>query len=125
MLTQNLYNQKNDVFYTSTNHSTSAEWIEQHLQATEEIVQIAVFLDVEQGVCAVIFSSINPSLEQTQKINAAINSTNTSLPEYARIHKWVYAKLPFLIRYQQITCSGRLCRDQIYQDYQGALLAKN
>ena len=109
MLTQNLYNQKNDVFYTSTDNFISAEWIEQHLQTTDEISQIAVFLDAEQGVCAVIFSSINPSHEQTQKINAAINLINTSLPEYARIHKWVYAKLPFLVRYQQITCSGRLC----------------
>lgn len=125
MLTQNLYNQKNNVFYPSTDHSTSAEWIEQQLQANDEISQIAVFLDAEQGVCAVIFASIHPSLEQTQKINDAINAINASLPEYVRIRKWVYAKLPFMIKYQQVTCSGTLCRDQIYHDYQVALTATN
>lgn len=125
MLTETIYNQKSDVFFTSDNDFTSAEWIEQQLQLNSEISQVAVFLEAGQSVSAVIFSKINPGLEQTQKINAAINSMNASLPEYARIQKWVYATLPFMIKYHQVTYSGRLCRNQIYNDYHLALSAIN
>ena len=125
MLTENIYNQKNDVFFTSDNDFTSAEWIEQQLKLTREVSQIAVFLEAGHSVSAVIFSKINPGSEQTQKINAAINSINVSLPEYARIQKWVYAPLPFMVKYHQLTYAGRVCRNQIYNDYHLALSAIN
>lgn len=125
MLTQTIYNQKDDVFFTSANDFTSAEWIEQELQQSPDISQIAVFLEAGQNVSAVIFSKIDPGTEQTSKINAAISSINASLPEYSRIQKWVYAKLPFMVKYHQITCSGSLCRNQIYNDYQLALSGTN
>jgi len=58
-----------------------------------------------------------------KEIDDAIHALNSSLPDYARISRWVLADAPFNTRNQQLTSNGRNRRDVILQHYQDQINA--
>jgi long-subunit acyl-CoA synthetase (AMP-forming) len=105
---------KRSMYITSFGRNLSPEWIESELSLNQEIAQIAVFGDERPFNTAIVFPG--PACRD-EAIQAAIESSNSSLPDYARIKAWIKASQPFSITNQQITSNGRLRRDAIRLAY--------
>ena len=106
------------MYITSFGRNLSPEWIESELSLNQEIAQIAVFGDERPFNTAIVFPG---PAGRDEAIQAAIESSNSSLPDYARIKAWIKASQPFSIKNQQITSNGRLRRDAIRLAYANQL----
>jgi len=111
---------KKNIFITSFGRNVSPEWVERELKITPCIAQVALFGEAKPWNVAVIV----PRQAATDKeIDDAIHALNSSLPDYARISRWVLADAPFNTRNQQLTSNGRNRRDVILQHYQDQINA--
>src|SRR5210317_57548 len=90
---------KKHIFINSFGRNISPEWLENELSSHPQIIQSAVFGESETSCSAVIFST------NRDKVNEAIKKTNSILPEYAQITRWVHAEEPFLISNGLLTLS--------------------
>jgi len=106
---------KKNVFVNSYGRNISPEWIEEQLSSFPEILQSAVFGESQSSCSAVIYSN------QFNKIDSIIEQINLSLPDYARIQKWIKAKEPFLMENKQLRPSGVVDRSVIWHLYKGKL----
>jgi long-subunit acyl-CoA synthetase (AMP-forming) len=77
--------------------------------------QAALFGEAKPWNVAVIVPRANAS---DALIEAAIQSLNTKLPDYARVSRWIRASAAFTTHNQQLTANGRNRRDVIWQHYQ-------
>jgi long-chain acyl-CoA synthetase len=106
---------KKHIFINSFGRNISPEWLENELSSHPQIIQSAVFGESETSCSAVIFST------NQDKVNEAIKKTNSILPEYAQITRWVHAEEPFLISNGLLTLSGVVNRDAIWSKYHHSL----
>jgi len=106
---------KKNIFITSFGRNVSPEWVERELKISTFIAQAAVFGEAKPWNVAVIVPRDDAS---DALIDAAIQSLNTKLPDYARIARWVRAETAFNTQNQQLTANGRNRRDVIWQHYQ-------
>jgi len=106
---------KKHIFINSFGRNISPEWLENELSSHPQIIQSAVFGESETSCSAVIFST------NRDKVNEAIKKTNSILPEYAQITRWVHAEEPFLISNGLLTLSGVVNRDAIWSKYHYSL----
>jgi long-subunit acyl-CoA synthetase (AMP-forming) len=106
---------KKNIFITSFGRNVSPEWVERELKISSFIAQAALFGEAKPWNVAVIVPRANAS---DTLIEAAVQSLNTKLPDYARIARWVRADTPFNTQNQQLTANGRNRRDVIWQHYQ-------
>lgn len=111
---------KKNIFITSYGRNVSPEWIERDLTSTEVIAQACLFGEAKPWNTAIIVLEANATIEAAK---AAIDMINQSLPDYARVSKWLLASEAFSVKNNQLTPNGRLKRNAIWQSYQHAIEA--
>jgi len=105
---------KKNMFITSYGRNVSPEWVERELCLSPHIVQAALYGEARPWNSAVIVANPQSTIYQVQE---AVREINASLPDYARVSKWIYADAPFSQVNDQLTANGRLKRDAIYHCY--------
>ena len=111
---------KKNIFITSFGRNVSPEWVERELKISSFIAQVALFGEAKPWNVAVIV----PRAEASDAlIEAAVQSLNNKLPDYARIGRWIRAESAFNTQNQQLTANGRNRRDVILQHYQDKINA--
>jgi long-subunit acyl-CoA synthetase (AMP-forming) len=111
---------KKNIFITSYGRNVSPEWVERDLTSTAVIAQACLFGEAKPWNTAIIVLKANATIKA---INATIDMINQSLPDYARVSKWLLASEAFSVNNNQLTPNGRLKRDVIWQSYQHAIEA--
>ncbi|HEY0562879.1 MAG TPA: AMP-binding protein [Methylophilus sp.] len=111
---------KKNIFITSYGRNVSPEWVEllltnQALSNQSVIQQACLFGEAKPWNTAVIFTTHNAN---NADIDSIITTVNATLPDYARISRWLTADAPFSVSNAQLTNNGRLKRDAIWQHYQ-------
>jgi long-chain acyl-CoA synthetase len=106
---------KKNIFITSFGRNVSPEWVESALLNSREILQVCVFGEAKPwNIALIVLKNDAPQAN----IHAAIEAINQTLPDYARITKWLLADAPFSVKNNQLTPNGRLKRDVISAAYQ-------
>lgn len=109
---------KKNIFITSYGRNVSPEWVERDLTSTPAIAQACLFGEAKPWNTALIVSTADATVET---ISSAIDAINQSLPDYARVSKWLLASEPFAVANKQLTPNGRLKRDVIWESYQDTI----
>lgn len=106
---------KKNIFITSFGRNVSSEWVERELKISPAIAQAALFGEAKPWNVAVLVPRKHVNHEEIAQNIQAVNQT---LPDYARVTKWLIADEPFTQQNQQLTANGRNRRDMIWQYYQ-------
>ncbi len=109
---------KKSVFISSFGRNVSPEWIERELLAQPGLLEGAVFGESRPFNVAIIVP--HPSMT-LPAINLAVAAANATLPDYARIARWVIAKAPFTPGNGLLTHNGRPRRSEIVIAYSNEL----
>ena len=113
-----LTGRKKSIFITSFGRNVAPEWVERELELHPAIAQAAVFGEARPFAAAVIVP--RPGADGSA-IEAALAQSNHTLPDYARIGRWVPAREPFTPVNGQLTANGRLKREAIRFTYAAAI----
>lgn len=116
-----LTGRKKNMFITSFGRNVAPEWVESELTLHPAIAQAAVFGEAQPWSAALIVPRQLPGIDAENAIIAAVVAANQSLPDYARVRKWLVAHEPFTPQNGMLTANGRLRRDQILTRYGEAL----
>jgi long-subunit acyl-CoA synthetase (AMP-forming) len=103
---------KKNMFITSFGRNVAPEWVEQELVLSPLIAQAFVHGEARPWNIAVLVTNADGDAVQT-----AINEANNRLPDYAQIRGWIRADAPFTIANGQLTATGRLRRQPLWQTY--------
>jgi long-chain acyl-CoA synthetase len=109
-----LTGRKKNLFITSFGRNVAPEWVEGELVAHPGIAQAAIFGEARPFNCAVIVPHPGTPVGA---IEAALDTANRGLPDYARVHAWIPATEPFTPGNGMSTPNGRLRRDAILGQY--------
>lgn len=109
---------KKNCFITAYGRNVSPEWIEAALLLEPPIAQAWVCGEARPWAAAVVTPRRGYS---DAEVTAAIARTNGTLPDYARVQRWVRAREPFSGQNGELTANGRLRRAQIAARYQPAV----
>lgn len=87
---------KKHVLITGFGRNVSPEWVETALQQEPALPQVVVVGDGDARLGAVVWAPLSSGSEAARQagrtaIQAAIDRTNATLPDYARITRWVQA----------------------------------
>lgn len=115
-----LQGRRRHIFITAFGRNVSPEWVERELVLEPAIAQAIVFGEARPWNCAVILPSAGADRDA---VDAAIDRINGLLPDYARIAQWLSADVPFGLENGQLSGTGRLRREVIYQHYQARIEA--
>ena len=102
---------KKNILISAYGRNISPEWVETTLTGQESILQAAVFGDGEPSLWAVLWP-VRPEACDDD-LQHAVDQANASLPDYARISRWVRAKDGFDTRSGYATANGRPRRASI------------
>jgi len=105
---------KKNILITAFGRNVSPEWPESALLGTGMVAQAVVFGDARPYLVAAIV----PLCAQLghEALQAAVDRVNESLPDYARVRRWIVAE-PFTPENGLATANGRARRDAIWQRY--------
>lgn len=106
---------RRNVFITSFGRNLSPEWIEGVLLQQPAVGQAIVWGESLSHPLAVI-SPANANTTDSA-IDAAVAEANATLPDYARISRWIRAARPFTPADGLLTANGRPRRDAILARY--------
>lgn len=109
-----LSGRKKNMFITSFGRNLSPEWVETTLAHHAGLLQVCVFGEAQPFNVAVVLPP--PAMTDAQ-LTAAMAAANTTLPDYARVARWLVARQPFSPHNGQLTANGRLKRDAIAAAY--------
>lgn len=109
---------KKNIFITSFGRNVSPEWVERDLTSHSAIAQACLFGEAKPWNTALIVAKTGAT---TDTIHAAIDAVNQTLPDYARVSKWLLASEPFSVDNSQLTPNGRIKRDVIWKSYQAQI----
>jgi long-subunit acyl-CoA synthetase (AMP-forming) len=109
---------KKNVLITSYGRNVSPEWVEASLTATPSIAQAALFGDARPFNVAVVVPRVGAA---AAAIEQDIERANRSLPDYARVHRFILAAAPFSPRDGTLTRNGRIRREAIQALYAAAI----
>jgi long-subunit acyl-CoA synthetase (AMP-forming) len=109
-----LTGRKKNMFITSYGRNVAPEWVEGELVAHPGIAQAAIFGEARPFNCAVIVPHPGTPLDV---IEAALDTANHRLPDYARVRAWIPATEPFTPGNGMSTPNGRLRRPAILGKY--------
>ncbi len=109
-----LQGRRRHIFITAFGRNVSPEWVERELVLEPAILQAAVFGEARPWNCGVIVAA--PDADSAA-VEAAIARVNALLPDYARISQWLPADAPFGLQNGQLSGTGRLRREAIFQHY--------
>lgn len=107
------------VLITAFGRNVSPEWVETALRSGRTIAQAVVFGDGEPSLSAVIWP-VAAGLTDAA-IQAEVDAANQSLPDYARVMRWVRAQAPFSADAGMATANGRPQREAILEMHVQAL----
>ena len=103
---------KKNILISAYGRNISPEWVETTLSSQTNILQAVVFGEGEPNLWAVIWptrsETSNPELQE------AIDQANSTLPDYARIGRWVRANAGFDVHSGYATANGRPRRAFIF-----------
>ena len=105
---------KKNIFITSFGRNVAPEWIERELVLQAPVLQAAVFGEGRRFNTAIVFAS--PDADAAS-IDAAIESANRLLPDYARVTAWIRAGEPFTPANGTLTHNGRPRREVLLSKY--------
>ena len=103
-----------NLIVTGYGRNISPEWVESELLSYSCIDQAAVFGEDEAGIAAVIVPA-DPAL--SARIETAVQQVNATLPDYARIGRYVIAESPFHTDTGELTPNGVPAREIIGKKY--------
>jgi long-subunit acyl-CoA synthetase (AMP-forming) len=115
-----LQGRRRHIFITAYGRNVSPEWVERELVLEPAIAQAALFGEARPWNCAVIVPA--PGADK-EAVNAAIERVNGLLPDYARVSQWITADAPFGLQNGQLSGTGRLRREAIFQFYRKRIAA--
>ncbi len=107
---------KKNMFITSYGRKVNPEWIEEVLLEHELIKQTIVFGENLSFNIAIIVP--NTKDINKQSIAHAVAQSNLSLPNYARVSRYLIADSPFNFKSGTLTSNGKLKRDAIWKLYE-------
>jgi long-subunit acyl-CoA synthetase (AMP-forming) len=110
-----LKGRRRNIFITAFGRNVSPEWVERELVLEKPIIQAALFGEARPWNVAVIVAMPGATTEDLAVSIARVNST---LPDYARVSRWIIAYEPFSPINGQLSGTGRIRRQDIYQTYQ-------
>lgn len=107
------------VLITGFGRNVSPEWVETALQASPAIAHAVVLGEGRAALGAVIWP-VHAGIADAL-IDAAVTAANATLPDYARIERWVRARAPFGIESGLATANGRPRRSAVEARHVDAL----
>lgn len=110
---------KKNLLISSFGRNISPEWIETELSLCPAIGQVMVIGDA-QAFCSAIIVAASHAIDPST-ITEQISQINNSLPDYARIHKFILAHEKFTTSNHLLTDNGRLRRNAILAHYAQAI----
>ncbi|RKH13339.1 hypothetical protein D7V97_06080 [Corallococcus sp. CA053C] len=105
---------KKNIFITAFGRNVSPEWVEREVSTDRVIGQVVVFGEAKPFNTAVIFPVPGAADADVDRVLAAVNPT---LPDYARVSRWVRADAPFTPANGQLTATGKPLRNSIHAAY--------
>ena len=108
-----LHGRKKLVLITAFGRNVSPEWVETALRDEPAILQAVVFGDGEPSLGAVLWPT--RAGVSNDRLQAAVDAANATLPDYARISHWTLAEAPFSAESGMATANGRPQRSAIWQ----------
>jgi long-chain acyl-CoA synthetase len=115
-----LTGRKKNIFITSFGRNVSPEWVESEISQHKAIGQVVLFGDARPWNVAVIFPA--PGATDAE-VDQAVAATNPTLPDYARVARWVRADAPFTPANGQLTATGKPLRPAIFSAYSARIEA--
>jgi len=113
-----LTGRKHNIFITAFGRNVAPEWVERELVLEPAIAQAAVFGEARPWNAALVVPT--PGAD-TEEISKAVSRTNASLPDYARIRRWLPADEPFSTLNGELSGTGRVKRQNILARYCGRI----
>lgn len=114
-----LRGRKKHVLITAYGRNVSPEWVETALRSEHAIAQAVVFGEAQPALSAVLWPVLPDATDA--RLQAAVDSANAGLPDYARVQHWVRASDPFDAASGLATANGRPQRATIWQRHANAL----
>lgn len=105
---------KKTSFATAHGRKLAPEWVESELISHPAIIQAALFGEGRRFNTAIVVPNCVSSVPKIPNVIAALNQT---LPDYARISRWIVAEEPFSIRNGLANGAGTLDRGAIAAKY--------
>lgn len=102
---------KKDVLVTGFGRNVSPEWVETALRADPLVAQAVVLGDGQPALSAVLWP-LTPEISDSA-LDHAVAAANTTLPDYARVQRWVRAQAAFSPATGLATPNGRPRRAEI------------
>jgi long-chain acyl-CoA synthetase len=106
-----LHGRRSNVLITAFGRNVSPEWVETGLSAQSGVAQAVVFGDGQPTLSAVLWP-VAPVVTDAQ-LQAAVDTANRDLPDYARIARWTRARAAFHPDTGMATANGRPRRNAI------------
>ena len=103
---------KRNVLITGFGRNVSPEWVEAALRGEQMLLQAVVFGEGQPALSAVVWP-LAVTLPDAE-IDAAVQAVNATLPDYARVARWVRARAAFSPQSGLATANGRPQREAIF-----------
>ncbi|MET0282565.1 MAG: AMP-binding protein [Steroidobacteraceae bacterium] len=110
---------KKHLLITAFGRNVSPEWVETALRSEHAVAQAVVFGDGEPTLSAVLWPVRADAPDAA--LQAAVDAANSSLPDYARVDRWLRGEADFSVSSGLATANGRPQRAAILQMHAGAL----
>jgi len=110
---------KKHLLITAFGRNVSPEWVETALRSENAIAQAVVFGDAQPALSAVLWP-LRPDASDAA-LQAAVDAANATLPDYARIQRWVRGRAAFSVEAGTATANGRPQRAAVLQLHADAL----
>ncbi|MBS0430167.1 MAG: AMP-binding protein [Proteobacteria bacterium] len=110
---------KKHVLITAFGRNVSPEWVETTLRSENAIGQAVVLGDGQPALSAVLWP-LRPEATDAQ-LQAAVDASNVTLPDYAQVHRWTRAQAPFTVDGGMATANGRPQRGAVLERHAQAL----
>ncbi len=115
-----LQGRKKHVLITAFGRNVSPEWVELALMQSPAVAQAVVFGEGQASLSAVLWPAAQASVaaavdaeQQRASLAVAVARANETLPDYARIGRWVLAQHPFNVASGMATANGRPQRQAV------------
>jgi len=106
---------KKNLLITGFGRNVSPEWVETALREQPAVLQAVVFGDGEPALSAVLWPTQAGTPDA--RLQAAVDTANASLPDYARVQRWARAGAPYSVDSGLATANGRPQRAAIWQGH--------
>lgn len=113
-----LHGRKKHQFVTAFGRNVNPEWVEAELVQQAAIAQAWLHGEALPANVAVL---VPRNAASDAALQAAVEAVNATLPDYARIHRWLRATHPFSEASGLATGNGRLRRAALFEHYRQAI----